>query len=83
MESEAKFNLQSFLSDMRREQREDHAELSGKVDTIVTTIGQHETRIVVVENTRKLLMWLGASFGVAVIGFLIDMVVNHLKGVGQ
>lgn len=48
-----KFNLQEFLSEMREEQRSDMRDLSEKVDSVVEKVAGHETRIVVVENTRR------------------------------
>ena len=72
------FHLQTFLSAMREEQREDHKELSFKIDAVIKTLGEHHTRLTVVENTRRLLLWLGGVLGVAVVGFIFDMV-NHLK----
>ena len=80
MPGEIDFNLQQYLSEMRSEQRADTLLLSEKIDGVKETLGKHETRITVVENTRRVLIWLGASFGLAVIGFLADMIVNHLNG---
>jgi hypothetical protein len=80
MSGELEFNLQQYLSEMRSEQRADTLLLSEKIDGVKDTLGRHNTRITIVENTRRVLIWLGASFGLAVIGFLADMLVNHFKG---
>lgn len=72
------FNLQYFLQDMRREQREDHEALSKKVDNVLDTVNNHETRITTVENTRKTLLWLGAALITALLTFVGDMIVNHV-----
>jgi uncharacterized membrane protein YidH (DUF202 family) len=80
METEVKFNLQSYLSEMRTEQRADTLMLSEKIDDVKGTLAKHDNRISTVENTRRLLVWLGASLGVAAIGFLLDLLANHFKG---
>lgn len=72
------FNLQTFLSEMRTEQRAEHQELSVKVDKALETLHDHETRIVVVEGTRKSIRWLGATMIVAFVGALLDFVFDHL-----
>lgn len=74
-----KFNLQAYLEDMRKEQREDHQALSVKVDDVLKIVHKHETRLVVVENTRRFLTWLGAAIGVGAITMLFDAAINHFK----
>lgn len=54
------FNLQTFLSEMRDEQREDHRDLSNKVDNMLETLQDHETRLTVVENSYKSAKWFVA-----------------------
>lgn len=78
-ETEMKFNLQNFLSEMRSEAREDNRLIMHKVDSVRVELALHNTRITVVENTRRVLLWLSASLGVAVIGFILDMFKNHLN----
>lgn len=73
-----KFNMQAFLTDMRQEQKEDHDALTLKVDGIVDKLSDHETRIVVVENTHKAARWLGGAVVVAFLGFICDALFNHL-----
>lgn len=80
MGGEIEFDLQSYLSEMRSEQRADTLLLSEKIDGVKDTLGKHDTRIAIVENTRRVLVWLGATLGVGLVTFLIDMVVNHFKG---
>lgn len=75
------FNLQTFLRDMRLEQQRDHESLSNKVDEVLEMVHSHDTRITVVENTRKSMLWLGSALIVAVLGFIADMVVNHIPQV--
>lgn len=72
------FNLQQYLETMRGEQRDDHALLVMKIEEVKDTVGTHETRITVVENTRKLLLWLGGAAVVAALPVLYDIVSNHL-----
>lgn len=45
------FNLQTFLTDMR-------SELNDKIDGLIETVGDHETRIVSVERAHKTVRWL-------------------------
>lgn len=73
------WDLQTYLRDMRQEQQEDHLRLSVKIDSVVTVLNKHDKRIATVENTRKTMLWLGSSLIVAVIGFIVDMLVNHLQ----
>lgn len=73
------FNLQTYLSEMREESRTQYSELDAKLDTIKDTLGEHNTRITIVENTRKLLVWASGALVVGVIGFIFDMVKNHLS----
>lgn len=71
------FDLQTFLSEMRKEQREDHESLSLKVDNLLETMQDHETRIVIVENTRKNMRWLAGTVIVGLVTFLLDLIANH------
>jgi hypothetical protein len=75
------FDLQEFLAEMRKEQREDHKVLSDKVDIAVNLLHNHETRIVIVENMRKSVRWLiGAGIGGGGLGGVVaiwDFVVSH------
>lgn len=84
-----KFNLQQFLADMREEQRSDMQTLTGKLDNmsgqlhgrisaVHTKVNDHETRIVVVENTRKAMRWLAGTAIVAVLGAALEFLFNHL-----
>lgn len=75
---EVKFNLQTYLSEMREEQREDNKALRDKIDHIGTSLHKHDKRISVVENTRRLLLTIAGALGVAALGFIVDMAVNHL-----
>lgn len=78
MPEEVKFNLQSFLSEMRSEQNDRFNGLETKIDQAVTKVNEHETRIVVVENTRRAVKWLGATVVGALIVGLVDLVFTHL-----
>ena len=55
------FNLQQFLEGMRHEQREGHYELAEKIDQVASKVGAHETRLVMLEETRKNLRWVVAT----------------------
>jgi hypothetical protein len=70
----ATFDLQSFLQDMREEQRGSHRELSEKIDKVGGTVAEHDRRITVVEGTRKTVRWLGMTFGAALIAFLFHLI---------
>lgn len=73
------FSLQTYLIEMRKDAREDHAALMDKFEEIATTVNQHETRLVVVENTRKSILGLSAAMALAFIGAGIDLLFNHWK----
>jgi hypothetical protein len=86
-------NLQDLLLEMRREQRADHEKLVEKVDTGFTDLratmataelkntqafGEIDTRLTVVENTRRAFRWaLGIVLTAASAG-IADLVFNHL-----
>lgn len=83
------FNIQDYLRDMREEQQQDHKDLSAKIDDVTSAmftridvvdrrVSRHETRIVVVENTRKSLRWLGAALISALLALAGDLILNHL-----
>jgi hypothetical protein len=86
------FNIQDYLRDMREEQQQDHRDLAerieshtlalhGRVSSVNERVNKHETRLVVVENTRKTLLWLGTALITALLGFVGDMLINHLPHV--
>lgn len=52
-----KFDLQTYLSEMRQEQNENHQMVVNKVDEVKKEISAHDTRIVVLENTRRNVRW--------------------------
>lgn len=67
------FDLQSFLREMRDEQREAHEALVTKVDAgfkeASAALAKHDTRITVIENLRKNVLWFAsATFGALIIG---------------
>lgn len=83
------FNIQDYLRDMREEQQQDHHDLSEKIDGIASAmharieivqgrVAKHDTRLVVVEGTRRTLLWLGTALITAMLGFAGDMLINHL-----
>lgn len=91
----ADFNLQTYLSEMRAEAREDTRDVSDKVDTGFEKIGlrltahekddlkmfgdQHE-RLKGLEDTHKNLKWLVRAAFMAFIVFGFDMLAHALKG---
>lgn len=85
------FNLQQYLTEMRREARDDFKTVRSDISDVRNDIGdvkdtlhKHDKRIMAVENMRRVLIFAGGSLIVGTIGFLFDMVKNHLfKGVGQ
>lgn len=78
MSAGVQFNLQTFLSEMRDEQREDHLALSGKIDTLVTKVAEHDTKITVLDNHRKTTRWLAGSLVIAFIGATADFLFVHV-----
>ncbi len=80
------FDAQSFLRDMRQENVTSLAGISGKVDQVdgkvdqvLVKVNDHETRIVVVEGTRRTLLWLAGAVVIAVLPVVFDLVVNHWR----
>lgn len=65
------------LSAMRAEQKGDMTSLTRKVDTAITKLHDHETRITVVEGTRKTLRWALGALAVAVVTAGADAACNH------
>lgn len=70
------FNIQDYLRDMREEQQRDHAELASKLDSVVENVGKHETRLVLVENTRRNLRWLTTALVTALLAVIGDLIVH-------
>lgn len=75
--------------EMRKEQREDVQELStkveagftnvhGRINSLKDKVNDHETRIVVIDGTRKTFLWLAGIAVACVVGGLIDLVFVHL-----
>jgi ABC-type transporter Mla subunit MlaD len=86
---EFRFDLQKFLSEMREEQRRDLAELrdeqreaarelSTRIDNALRTLQDHETRLVVVESTRKSVRWLAGTVIAALVGAALDVLFVHI-----
>ena len=73
------FDLQSFLHEMRDEQRADHAALSAKVDAITEVVRAHETRLTVVEGTRRTTRWIVGACAVSAIGAAVDFLARKWK----
>ena len=89
----AKATLQDILFKMRDEQKEDHENLVKKVDegfkAVALVAANHELhdqklfsaldkRMVIVENTRRSIRWLGATVLVTFLGGLADFLLVHL-----
>lgn len=73
------FSLQAYLVEMRKEQRDDHKTLLDKMEELKDTVAGHETRLVVVENTRKTILGLSSAMVLAVLGAFVDLLFNHWK----
>ena len=89
----ARVNVQDLLLTMRKEQRDDHEKLVEKVDegfkAIALVASNHELqdqklfaaldkRVVIVENTRRSIRWLGATVLVTLLGGVADFLFVHL-----
>jgi len=85
--------LEKFLLEMRREQRDDHERLVEKVDagflSISTSMAKHElddtkafntidSRLVIVENMRRTIRWLAVTTVGGGIAATADYLINHL-----
>lgn len=77
------FDLQTFLSDMRREQKEDHDNLASELREFRNTLASHDKRIERVEDTRKTLRWVGGLLIAGMITVAIDVVSNHMTAAPQ
>jgi len=45
------FDLQSFLTEMKRDLKEDNKRIEDKIDSCLMTVADHETRVTVIEQT--------------------------------
>ncbi len=73
------FDHQAFLRDMRKETNDGLKSIDGKVDEVLVKVNDHETRIVVVEGTRRTLLWLGGAVLIALLPVVFDLAANHWK----
>lgn len=88
----ARFTVQAALAEMRAEQREDHQTLTTKVDEgfkhVAEVMAAHtledakqfgaiDSRLKIVETTRRTVRWLGATAIVAILSALADYLLNH------
>jgi len=73
-----KWNLQQHLETMEETAVARHNTLVLKFDNVLEKVNDHETRIVVVEGTRKTVKWLGMTVGAALILAAIDLAFSHL-----
>lgn len=73
------FSLQQYIVEMRRELREDNQTLLDAIKELDAKVASHETRLVVVENTRKSVLGLSGAMVLAFLGAFIDMLFNHWK----
>lgn len=71
------FSLQTYLIEMRKEQREDHSALLTAIKDLDEKVQTHETRLVVVENTRKSMLALSSAVVLATVGGAVDLLMNH------
>jgi hypothetical protein len=55
-----------------------HAAMHARIEIVQGRVAKHDTRLVVVEGTRKTLLWLGTALITAMLGFIGDMLINHL-----
>lgn len=80
-------DLHTFLNEMstlRESQKKDLADLGEKIEAgfkeHTATLAEHDTRLVVVEGTRKTLRWLAVTAIGAILVGAVDLVFNHFKG---
>lgn len=78
------FDVQGFLTQMDKRSTDSANKLDGKIDKldtkldgVVASVAAHETRLVIVENTRSMMRWLAGVVTVAALGGLADLVLNH------
>ena len=77
------FNLQQFLTDMEGRLGGKIDSVDGKVDQVITKVSEHETRIVVVETSRRTIRWLVGTLigggGLGAVAAIWDYVTSHWK----
>lgn len=73
------FNLQQYLESMESNRREDHVRLEAKLDKVVDKVNDHETRLVVVETTRRAMIWLAGTAVAGAISVLYSLVSKLLS----
>ena len=61
---------------MRRELNEKIDGVDTKVTGVVTIVNRHETRIVIIENTRKTIRWLVGIGLVGLVAFLGNWIIH-------
>ena len=77
-----------FLVDMRRELKADairleekldknNKALTKKLDDTLVILNNHETRLVIVEGTRKNIRWLGGTLIAGAVAAAYDFFSNH------
>lgn len=64
--------------DGRAEQRADHRDMLDKFVAVNKICADHETRLVVVENTRKSIRWLAVTMVGALLVGGVDFFFEHL-----
>lgn len=74
------FDLESFLRDMRREQRDSHQALAEKVDSVDAKLATHDTRLTVLENTRKTIRWLTVTLIGGAITVALELITGFFRG---
>lgn len=73
------FNLQDFLRDMRQEQNDSHVAMSRKIDNVLNRVNDHETRLILVEQTRKTVRWVVGILITGGVGVLYQVVAALIK----
>ena len=79
---ETEFNLQDFLRDMRKEQKEAHTELRDEVRDVLakhaSKLTNHDNRLQAAETSLQFGRKIGWGVLLGFIAGVIDVVTNHL-----
>lgn len=71
-------NLQTYLDKQFEITREDHLRLESKVDKALEQVANHETRLALVEDSRKMFRRATGALSAAVIAGIVDLIINHV-----
>lgn len=76
---DSEYLLYTELRELRQEQQDQHKAVMSKLEGVIETQGDHETRLVVLENTRRNMRWAVGTVVVAALTGVVDYFKNHFR----